>query len=214
MVTLELRTHPVGEWQTNTYVLVCPETGESVLVDPGAEPDVLSGMLAGTRPVAILLTHTHPDHTGALDEMCARLNVPVMLHGGPHFQGKEFAADRVLQDGDLLRVGEHWLAILHTPGHTADAICLAPQDDSCVLVGDAIFEGGPGHTASAEDFHTTRRTLASVILRWPDDTVCYPGHGISFRLGAIRPAIESFLRNEYGEFSGDATWDMPGLLSP
>lgn len=209
MSLLELRTQAVGEWQTNAFALVSPDTGESVLIDPGAEPEALAALLAGTRPVAILLTHTHPDHAGALAEMRTRLGVPFMLHPGPHFEGTEFPGARPLNDGDLLRVGANHLRILHTPGHTPDQVCIAMQDDSRIIVGDTIFEGGPGHTASADDFQLTRRTLRDVILRWPDDTICYPGHGASFRLGDIRPAVERFLAGDHREFSGDATWDMP-----
>ena len=56
-----------------------------------------------------------------------------------------------------------------------------------VIVGDTIFEGGPGKTWSPEGFQTTLTTLRKVVLPWPDETVCYPGHGPSFRLGDQRP---------------------------
>jgi len=74
---MELRTRHVGPWSMNTYALVCRQTGQSVLIDPGDDPDTLSDMLAGTTPIAILLTHTHGDHIGALDEMRRRLGVPL-----------------------------------------------------------------------------------------------------------------------------------------
>ncbi|MCA9867234.1 MAG: MBL fold metallo-hydrolase, partial [Anaerolineales bacterium] len=74
---MELRTRQVGPWSMNSYALVCPQTGQSVLIDPGDDPDTLSDMLAGTTPMAILLTHTHGDHIGALDEMRRRLGVPL-----------------------------------------------------------------------------------------------------------------------------------------
>ena len=74
---IEVRSRAVGPWPMNTYALVCPDTRESVLFDPGADPETLVEMLAGTRPIAILLTHTHPDHVGALDEMRRRLKVPL-----------------------------------------------------------------------------------------------------------------------------------------
>ena len=70
---LELRQREVGPWPMNTYALVCPNTGASVLFDPGADPEVLEEMLAGSEPVAILLTHTHFDHIDALEEMRSRL---------------------------------------------------------------------------------------------------------------------------------------------
>ena len=64
MSTLELVTRQVGQWGMNTYALICRETKASVLIDPGDDPDTLSEMLAGSQPIAILLTHTHIDHIG------------------------------------------------------------------------------------------------------------------------------------------------------
>lgn len=205
---LELRTRPVGPWPMNSYVLVCPETGESVLIDPGADPDVLQAMLAGTRPGAILLTHTHPDHVGALDEMQALLRVPLMAHGGEHFPGREIQPDRTLSHGDTVSVGQYHLRVYETPGHIPDQICFALENDDRIIVGDTIFDGGPGKTWSPEQFQTTLRTLRHVVLAWPDDTRCYPGHGTHFRLGDRRAAIEAFLAKDHGDFFGDAAWEM------
>ena len=71
-----------------------------------------------------------------------------------------------------------------------------------------LFDGGPGKTWSAEDFRQTLRTLREVVMLWSDDTVCYPGHGPSFRLGDRRAQIEVFLGRDHGDFFGDATWEM------
>src|SRR3712207_3595275 len=97
---MELRTRAVGPWPMNTYALVCPATRQSVLIDPGADPETLVEMLDGTTPIAILLTHTHPDHIGALDEVRARLGVPLMAHAGPHNRGMMLQKDRQLGHGD------------------------------------------------------------------------------------------------------------------
>lgn len=207
-MSLELRTRQVGPYSLNAYALVCDETGESVLIDPGDEPTALSAMLAGTTPVAILLTHTHFDHVGALNEMRLRLNVPVMFNDRTHAEGFDATADRFLHDGDILSLGKHTLKIFATPGHTADQICIANDANPHILVGDTIFEGGPGKTWSAQDFKTTLETLQQVILRWSDETVCCPGHGPAFRLGDQRRAIEAFVRRDHGDFFGDATWAM------
>ncbi|MBI5031104.1 MAG: MBL fold metallo-hydrolase [Chloroflexi bacterium] len=205
---MELRTQPVGPYSMNAYVLVCPATKQSILIDPGDESDRLTAMLHDTKPNAIIVTHTHPDHVGALAEIKSLLQLPVMFHRGPHFEGFTLEADRWLSNGDIVPLGEHSLRIFHTPGHIADQICIAIQNDTRVIVGDTIFDGGPGKTHSVEDFQTMRKTLRDVILRWSEETVCYPGHGASFRLGDHRAEIEAFVRKDHGEFFGDATWGM------
>lgn len=208
MQPIELRTRQVGPWAMNTYALVCGNTMDSVLIDPGDEPEKLREMLAGTRPVAILLTHTHADHIGALEQMRANLAVPVLAHGGPHAGGMALDADRELTHGDVVQVGSHTLRVYYTPGHIEDQICFATDDQTINVVGDTIFEGGPGKTWSAEQFQTTLKTLREVVLGWPDHMVCFPGHGASFRLGDKRAAIEAFLAKDHSGFFGDATWDM------
>ena len=205
---MTLRMAEVGPWPMNTYALICPTTGQSVLFDPGAEPDKLAGMLAGSTPIAILLTHTHFDHVNVLDEMRQQLAVPVMAYPGPHSNGLVLNADRHLNTGDTVQVGDHVLRVYHAPGHIPDQICFAIENDHRIIVGDTIFEGGPGRTWSAEDFKTTLQTLREVVLPWPDDSVCYPGHGPFFRLGDKRAAIEAFLNKDHGSFYGDATWEM------
>jgi hydroxyacylglutathione hydrolase len=201
---LELRTHAVGPWQTNAYVLICATTRQSVLIDPAAEPETLLEMLADSDPIAILLTHSHLDHVGVLDQMRTALQIPLMAHSA----ARTSQAERWLNHSDIVAVGKHALEVYHTPGHTGDMVCFSIVDDPRTIVGDAIFEGGPGHTFSPEGFRTTLQTLRNIILAWPDDTVCHPGHGVSFRLGDRRPDIEAFLAKDHRDFHGAATWDM------
>jgi len=205
---LQLQHRQVGPWRMNTYALICPTTGESVLFDPGDDQDILAEMVADSTPVAILLTHSHPDHVGALDEMRQRLNVPLMTHQQAATHGIQ--SDRALTDADTVQVGRHQLRVYYTPGHIDDQICFAIEGDPRIIVGDTIFAGGPGKTWSVEGFQTTLATLRDVVLRWPDETLCYPGHGPSFRLGDIRAQVEAFIQKDHGAFYGDAEWPAMG----
>jgi hydroxyacylglutathione hydrolase len=205
---LEVRTREVGPWPMNTYAIVCPNTHQSVLIDPGADPEALLEMLRQTTPVAILLTHTHPDHVGALQDMRARLGVPLMGYPEPHVNGLDLDEDRLLAHGDTVQVGDHHLMVYHTPGHTADMICFATPNHEHIIVGDTIFAGGPGRTWSSEGFQTTLTTLRDVVLAWPDHAMCHPGHGPSFTMGERRAAMEAFISQDHGDFFGDAEWEL------
>ncbi|MCP4746909.1 MAG: MBL fold metallo-hydrolase [Desulfobacteraceae bacterium] len=207
--SLELRKAVVGPWQINTYAFVCPKSGESLLIDPGAEPQSIKALLDGSRPKAIVVTHSHPDHIGALPEMREMLQVPVMAHSGTLPSGNLMVdADHWLQDGISIVVGSFRLLVYHTPGHTDDQICLGVESDPRYVVGDTIFENGPGKTWTVDGFKTTLRTLRRVVMHWPDEAICYPGHGASFRLKDKRADIEAFLAKNHGNFYGDAMWKM------
>ena len=205
---LKIRTCQVGPWDLNAYALVCWESRISVLIDPGAEPDALERLLTESDPAAIVLTHTHSDHTGALAEMRKRLKVPVMAHPGDGALRQNLDADQWLYHGSTVDFGIHQIKVYHTPGHSADQISLMVKDHHIAMVGDTIFQGGPGKTWSVEEFRITLKTLRKILLSWPDKTFCYPGHGPSFCLEDSRKDMEKFLDKDHGSFFGDATWDM------
>jgi len=203
---LLLRSAVVGPWGLNSYALICPDSGESMLFDPGADLSTLVDLLSGSKPKAIAITHSHADHIGALQELCTLLGVPVIAHPGADHALSETRADIWLGDDQSLALGRHRIVAQHAPGHTDDQVCYRIIGERHVLVGDTIFEGGPGKTWSSEGFSATLNTLRQTVLRWPDDTICHPGHGSHFILGSIRADIEGFLSRDHGAFYGDATW--------
>jgi hydroxyacylglutathione hydrolase len=203
---LELRVLPVGEYGTNCYLLVCPSTSRSLLVDPGADPDAVLALCEGTQVTRILLTHGHYDHLLALDPVRDALGVPVGIHP---FDAEAFdvAADFELQDGMRLRVGRHVVRAVHVPGHTPGSVAL--RFGQRAIVGDAIFPGGPGHTDTPEALQTLLLSLQRTVFAWPDDTMLYSGHGDFATVGTVRPAFQEFLsRPRPADLCGDVTWEM------
>ena len=138
----------------------------------------------------------HPE--ACLDRLLATPNLYLLM--GNH--------DAWFADGDTFTLGEYTLQIIHTPGHTHGMVTLMLPDNRAI-VGDTIFQGGPGKTWAPHYFKVTLETLQNIVLNWPDDTQCFPGHGPSFRLGDERSKIEAFLQREHpDDLRGDVTWDM------
>jgi hydroxyacylglutathione hydrolase len=205
MTQIEIITLTVGPLAENCYIVHDSRSGESLVVDPGAEPERLIAAIPG-RVRAILLTHAHADHIGAVNEIAAATHAPVWIHPADAHMLARARADAWIEDGQLFPIGEQRLMAHHTPGHTPGMISFIGA--GVALVGDTIFAGGPGRTWCPHDFRLTLQTLGNVVLRWPDDTSCYPGHGPSFRLGDARAQIEAFVSRERpADFFGDAEWD-------
>lgn len=196
----------VGSWPMNAYLLIDQATASSAIVDPGAEAEAILSLLAGTRVAAILVTHGHIDHVGALSEVKEATNAPVYINPLDASTFK-LDVDIPLEDGTIISIGEEQLRAIHTPGHTPGMTCL-DLGDSRILVGDIIFVGGPGKTWSRKDFTTTMRTMQEIVFTWPDETRFYPGHGPSGTIGQERLAFEAFVARGWPrKLHGDVTWE-------
>lgn len=205
---LELHRLEVGPWPMNCYLVRCPASGQVAIVDPGGDPDQILAA-AGPHVCCILLTHSHPDHVGALEEVCQASHAPVGIHPADaealalNASGRE--ADFPLLDGMEVEVGRERVQVVHLPGHTPGSVCLRLNDRA--IVGDAIFPGGPGHTASPEALAQSLYSLGRTVFTWPDDTLLYPGHGPSTSVGTEREAFEQFVATERGpDLYGDVAW--------
>jgi glyoxylase-like metal-dependent hydrolase (beta-lactamase superfamily II) len=204
---LTITALPVGSYQANCYLLAAPESNRCIVIDPGAEAPAILERIGQREVTAILLTHGHHDHIGAVEAVRKATGARVYLHPADADLVGRLKLDESLSNGATIMLDRHTLCVHHAPGHTAGQVCFV-LDDGRAIVGDTIFEGGPGKTWSAEGFQMTLQTLRNVVLPWPDETVCYPGHGTPYRLGDIRPQVKAFLARQHpAKFYGDATWE-------
>ena len=198
MPPLSLERIPVGAIGTICY-LVSNAAGETVLIDPGAEPDKILKRLQDKErtPVAILLTHGHYDHIEAIANIKEHYDIPVMgsredeflLEGSRQsvFVGRLVAPvllDRVLLDGDVFELlDEHW-RVIATPGHTPGSVTFIVGD--WAFTGDTLFAHGSvgrtdlwGGSAVAIKASITQK----LFMTLPDSMIVYPGHGDSSTIG-------------------------------
>lgn len=208
---IKLVSKAVGPWPMNTYLIVCEETGDSAIVDPGRDVGEILAMAEGTKVQMILITHGHPDHVGAMLEVKRATDAPIYMHPADA-ERFNLGYDVPLDDGDRLKVGGCVIQAVHTPGHTPGMTSFIlgeslEEANPRVIVGDTIFVGGPGKTQTPEDFALTMHTMQFKVFEWPDETTFYPGHGSSGTIGQERRAFEEFLRRGWvKDLHGDVTW--------
>ena len=194
----------LGPFGTNAYIVVCQASGDSILVDAPGEADKVLAQLAGTNLKYIVLTHTHIDHIGALEELKARLKVPVALHPKDAVS-LSLQPDIELNDGDTIEVGKLKIEVLYTPGHTPGSLCLLVG--RYLISGDTIFPGGPGKTATPADFKQILKSIETRLFVLPDDTEVYPGHGEATVLGREKKEFAIFTSKPHEpNLCGDVLW--------
>lgn len=141
------------------------------MVDPGDEAGLIIPELKDLKVKYIVLTHGHPDHFGALDEVQKATNAPILAHPADSWFVKP---DTELNEGDEIRIGDTILKVFHTPGHTEGGICLYTQGH--LFAGDTLFKQWHGRVdlpgGSMKQMKKSLERLATL----PDDTKVYPGH--------------------------------------
>ncbi len=193
---------PVGMIQTNCIIVVCPETHEAMVVDPGDDADAILeqvDQLHGKLKY-IVNTHSHPDHilangrlkqaTGALIAIHP-LDAPALTDSSRQmkFPGAEqmqyVPADILLNEGDELTVGKIVFKVLHTPGHTRGHITLVT--DGVALVGDVLFYRSIGRTDfPGGSFPELINSIRTKLFPLGDNTIVLPGHGPATTIGEER----------------------------
>lgn len=200
---LVVRSVVVGPFAMNAYVVACGETGEAMLIDPGAEvPRVLALAEPGWRVGRIFLTHGHVDHVAGAAEAQAATGAPLTIHADDERwlealprQAEMFGfppvapprPDRHHADGEAVALGRLAGTVLHTPGHSRGSCCLWFPEARVLFTGDTLFLGSVGRTdLPGGDFDDLARSIKEKLFPLGDDVAFHPGHGPAGLLGDER----------------------------
>jgi hydroxyacylglutathione hydrolase len=210
-MSLDVRMLTVGPVAENCFI-ARPKAGDrAVIVDPGEEADRILGLVRelGVTVEAILLTHTHFDHVGAVAPVaratgapvyCPQLEVPVLADimsyvpwagFGPY---ESWEAEETVAGGEHLSLAGLEIDVRFTPGHSPGHVTYALPDHEAMFSGDVLFEGSVGRTdLPGADWPTLARSIAGLLESYPDETRVLPGHMGPTTLGRER-ATNPFLR--------------------
>jgi hydroxyacylglutathione hydrolase len=197
----------VGPIASNCYIVGSEATKEGMIIDPGADPDEILENVAelGLKIILIVLTHRHPDHVGAAQQVKEATGAEVAAHVEaarylpqsqsylfqPPYQASPYP-DRLLKGGDSIDIGDLHFTVIHTPGHTPCGISL--MGHGVVFTGDTLFNYGIGRYDLVDgSYKQLMESIHTKLLVLPDDTRVYPGHGPDSTIGTERRA-NPFLR--------------------
>jgi len=183
----------VGSMVVCCYIVACEKTMKAAIVDPGGDEDkvLAEAKEMGVTVEYIIATHGHPDHVCGNRKIQEATGAKIIMHSADalFFDKPEVKSyfsmlgmepspspDRLVEEGDIIEIGEVKLKVLHTPGHTPGGICLYNAPD--VLTGDTLFVGGLGRTDFPGGSHQELiDSIKTKLLVLPPETVVWPGHG-------------------------------------
>ncbi len=206
----------LGAYQTNSYVLrTSINSKDCIIIDTGLETDELVDFLKKNKlnPLALILTHGHPDHTtgvSALREDFPQIQVyihkldsklmtspPSLLVAMAGIRIRPAApADVLIEGPTTVEIAGIGLEVLHTPGHTPGSICLYSKEGGIVFAGDTLFEGSVGRTDLGGDMAQLINSIKQKLLTLPDESIVYPGHGPQTTIAKER-AYNPFLQEDF-----------------
>lgn len=211
-MSIDARMFTVGPVQENAYIVRLPGADRGIMVDPGDEaPRLLEalGALGVGRLEAILLTHTHFDHIGAVAEVARATGAPVYvpereiemlrdpnayvrLPGFGPFEGYE--ADHTVGGGETLELAGLSFEVQFVPGHSIGHVAYALAEHGALFSGDVLFQGSVGRVdLPGGDWPTLEASIGRLFDAYPDETVVHPGHMGLTTLGTERQS-NPFLR--------------------
>ncbi|WP_188206156.1 MBL fold metallo-hydrolase [Alkalibacillus aidingensis] len=190
---MNIYTFSLGLLGTNCYVIEKDQL--ALIFDPGGDVEKLEQLFneKEIKPKAIVLTHAHFDHIGAVEPLRERYDVPVYMHEAE----KEWLTNPMLNGSELFQVGKIMareadyyidegvqeiegfkLEILHTPGHSPGSLSFWLKDEQTLIAGDTLFQMGIGRTdLPLGNYDTLIKSINEKILSLPEETSVLPGHG-------------------------------------
>jgi hydroxyacylglutathione hydrolase len=207
---MDVRSFTVGPVQENTYLVREDGAATALIVDPGDEAPRLLAAIdeLGVKLDAILLTHTHFDHIGAVADIaeatgapvyCPQLELAMMRDPNAYMRMAMFGPFRGWEPEHPVAGGEHLelagfeIDVHFTPGHSIGHVTYAIADEAALFSGDVLFEGSVGRVdLPGGDWPTLERSIGSLLDAYPDETTVHPGHMGQTTLGRER-ATNPFL---------------------
>ncbi len=191
---------------TNCYIIEDEESKETMVIDPGGEPEKIINMLdaLGIEKLKyIYLTHCHGDHFGGIRELKTQKGGKILIHRDDaeglynpsisltYYIGMEdieLEADSRVDEGDIIHIGKLEFQVIHTPGHTKGGSCLYCKEEAMLFSGDTLFKGTWGRTdLPTGSFEDIIASITNKLVTLPDDTIVYPGHGKTTRIREEEP---------------------------
>lgn len=195
---------PSGPYDNNSYLIVCPRTNQSIVIDTPAEASQMVAAAKQTDVQLVLITHGHFDHIMGYEEILAELGVGAGI-------GRDDAGDlpspprHLVDDGDVFTAGDITLTAIFTPGHTpgSTSFVTGPR----LFTGDTLFPGGPGRSDSPAALGQMLDSISTRLLVLDDVTDFYPGHGADGLLADARREYQVFASREHpSDLQGDVVW--------
>jgi glyoxylase-like metal-dependent hydrolase (beta-lactamase superfamily II) len=192
-MSLRVTTFTNGKWRQNCHIISNP-SGEALIIDPGSRAEEIAQLIEsnGCRPLAILNTHAHYDHIGAVADLRARYDLPFYLHGADEYLLKHVNLYRILfesqdlvripemshdlaQAPEVVRIGGFAISWIHTPGHTRGSVCLLVGD--YLFSGDTLLPSALGRTDLPGGNRAQLIASVKKLMDLPRDLMVCAGHG-------------------------------------